>query len=145
MGFNCFKATKPLKGDSLSFTTEPSRVPGTHLSRPWSHKVVLNPGPMGWKSSALRILHDDWERKKRLFFIIMSRMHFTVNLYSIVCLNVNELLARNRHDIWSLIDSNRIRTHNHLVRKWTLNHLAKLAKWLSFEQGVPWHSGNYIV
>ena len=28
-------------------------------------------------------------------------------------------------------DSNRIRTHNRLVRKWTLNHLAKLAKWLS--------------
>ena len=28
-------------------------------------------------------------------------------------------------------DSNEIRTHNHLVRKRTLNHLAKLAKWLS--------------
>ena len=26
---------------------------------------------------------------------------------------------------------NGTRTHNHLVRKWTLNHLAKLAKWLS--------------
>ena len=60
--------------------------------------------------------------------------------------------------------------HNHLVCKWTLNHLAQLAKWLSkvvdqtkwlwfqsscdhlnfrlcacFEQGVPWHSGNYRV
>ena len=30
---------------------------------------------------------------------------------------------------WS--DRNGTRTHNHLVRKWTLNHLAKLAKWLS--------------
>ena len=30
-----------------------------------------------------------------------------------------------------LSDSNGIRTHNHLVRKETLNHLAKLAKWLS--------------
>ena len=27
-----------------------------------------------------------------------------------------------------LSDSNRIRTHNHLIRKRTLNHLAKLAK-----------------
>ena len=32
-------------------------------------------------------------------------------LYS--CLNVNELLARNRRDIWSLSDSNG--NHNHLV------------------------------
>ena len=28
-------------------------------------------------------------------------------------------------------DCNWIRTHNHLVHKRTLNHLAKLAKWLS--------------
>ena len=27
-------------------------------------------------------------------------------------------------------DSNEIRTHGHLVRKRTLNHLAKLAKWV---------------
>ena len=33
--------------------------------------------------------------------------------------------------IWSLSDSNGIRTHKHLVRKRTFNHLAKLAKWLS--------------
>ena len=30
-------------------------------------------------------------------------------------------------NIWSLSDGNGIRTHNHLVRKRTLNHLAKLA------------------
>ena len=53
-------------------------------------------------------------------------------LYS--SLNVKELLARNRRDTRSLSDSNGIRTHNHLVRKWTLNHLTKLtslAEWLS--------------
>ena len=67
------------------------------------------------------------------------------------------------------IASNGIRTHNHLVRKRTLNHLAKLAGWLCvrlqtkwcgfesrycnlsfryrgcFEQVVAWHSGNYRV
>ena len=33
-----------------------------------------------------------------------------------------------------LCDSNRIQTHNHLVRKRTLKYLAKLAKWsLMFE------------
>ena len=34
-------------------------------------------------------------------------------LYS--CLNVKELVARNRRDIWILSDSNGIRTHNQLV------------------------------
>ena len=42
-------------------------------------------------------------------------------LYS--SLNVKEFLARNWRDILSLSDSNGIRTHSHLVRKWTLNHL----------------------
>ena len=46
------------------------------------------------------------------------------------CLNVKELLARSRGKIWSLSDCNWTRTHNHLVRKRTLSHLAKLAKWL---------------
>ena len=59
---------------------------------------------------------------------IMSRTSFRVNLHSIVCLNVKELLARSRRHIWSLTDSNVIRTHNHLVRNRTLNHLAKPAK-----------------
>ena len=40
-----------------------------------------------------------------------------------ICLNVKELLARNRRNIWSLSDCNRTRTHNHLVRKQTLSHL----------------------
>ena len=85
-----------------------------------------------------------------------------------ICLNVEELLARSRRKIWSLSDCNRTRTHNHLVNKQTLNHLASLAKWLNvyelsgyefesscshlnfkfcayFEQEVPSHPGNYRV
>ena len=46
-------------------------------------------------------------------------------LYS--CLNVKELLARNRSVIWSLSNRNRIWAHKHLVHKQTLKHLAKLA------------------
>ena len=49
-------------------------------------------------------------------------------LYS--CLNVKELLAQNRHGIWSLSECNRNQIHNHLVCKRTLNHLAKLV-WLN--------------
>ena len=64
----------------------------------------------------------------------------------------------------TIYDSNGIQTHNHLVCKRTLNHFAKLVKWLTcvvstilysihlnfryctcFEEGVPWHSENYRV
>ena len=41
----------------------------------------------------------------------------------------NSLLEAS--EIWSLSDSNWTRTHSHLVHKRTLNHLAKLAKWLT--------------
>ena len=39
------------------------------------------------------------------------------------CLNVKEVLAWSRREIWSLSDCNWTRTHNHLVHKQTLNHL----------------------
>ena len=60
-------------------------------------------------------------------------------LYS--CLNVKEALARSRREIWSLSDCNWTRTQNHLVRNWTLTHLAKLAslsKWLSVRLQTKW-------
>ena len=41
-------------------------------------------------------------------------------------LNLKEFLARSRHDICRLSYCNEIRTHNHLVRKQTLNYLVKL-------------------
>ena len=41
-----------------------------------------------------------------------------------ICLNVKELLARSRRDIWNLIGRNRTRTHNNLIRK-------QKQKWMS--------------
>ena len=94
-----------------------------------------------------------------LYVIIMSRTSFRVNLHSLVCLNVNELLAQSRHHIWSLSDSNGIGIHNHRVckRTWsnhktrptrrthrackrTLNYLAKqhFGKWLSVRLRNKW-------
>ena len=64
--------------------------------------------------------------------------HSESRLYT--CLTVKELLAQKRHDIWSLSDSNGIRTHNHLVRKRTLNHLAKLAKFVYKLSGLGFES-----
>ena len=55
--------------------------------------------------------------------------HVTYAFHS--CLNIKELLAQNRRNIWSLSDCNGTWADNHLVRTRTLNHLAKLAKRLS--------------
>ena len=62
-----------------------------------------------------------------LYVVIMSRTSFWVNLHSIVCLNVKKLLARSRHHIWSLSDSDETQTH-----------LASLAKWLSVRLRTKW-------
>ena len=66
----------------------------------------------------------------RLRVLVMSHTRFRVNLHSVVAW-ILMILTQNRRDIWSLSDSNGIRTHNHLVCKRTLNHLAKPVKWLS--------------
>ena len=92
---------------------------------------MKDPGQNNFHSITLLI----WNLTKHfiswLNVIIMSRTSFRMNLHSMVCLNVKELLTWSMPHIWSLSSSNDIRTHNHLVRKQTLNHLAKLAKWLS--------------
>ena len=64
-------------------------------------------------------------------------MHLPVCLYYVTlvlgestlcsCLNVNKLLAPKRRDIGSLSGCSGIGTRNYVVRKRTLNHLAKLA------------------
>ena len=58
-------------------------------------------------------------------FLIVCSYHVTYafqsesRLYS--CLNVKGLLARNRHEIWSLSDCNGTQTHNHLACKRNIN------------------------
>ena len=47
-------------------------------------------------------------------------------------MNIKELLARNRRDIWRLSEWDWNWTHNNLVGKRTLDHLGKLTKWLSW-------------
>ena len=60
---------------------------------------------------------------------VMYEFQCAFTLYS--CLNFQELLAQNRRHIWNVSDSNWILAHNHLLRKRTLNHLAKLAYFLN--------------
>ena len=50
----------------------------------------------------------------------MSRTWFKSESTLYSCLNVKELLVRNRLEIWSLSNGNGTRTHNHLVCKSTV-------------------------
>ena len=55
----------------------------------------------------------------------MSHTRFRVNLFTLVAwLSRNSLLEMR--NTFSLSDCSEIQTHNHLVYKWTLNHIAKL-------------------
>ena len=71
-----------------------------------------------------------WKCQKTFDCILLYYYHvkYVFQSKSILfsCLNVKDLVARNRRDIWSLSDSNRIWTHNHRVCKWTLINLANL-------------------
>ena len=49
-----------------------------------------------------------------------------------------EVLARNRRNIWKSSDFNWTRDQNHLIRKPTLNHMLQLTKWLS------WVASTYL-
>ena len=72
------------------------------------------------------------EIRKTAYSLSVCSYHVTYafqsesTLYS--CLNVKELFARSRREILSLSDCNWTRTHNHLVHKRRINHLAKLVK-----------------
>ena len=65
-----------------------------------------------------------------LYVSIMSHLRFIVNPHSMIAWMSRNVLLET-HKIWSLSDCNGTRTQNHLVRKWMLNHLPKLAKWMS--------------
>ena len=66
-----------------------------------------------------------------MYLLLMSRTRFRVNPHSVVPGMSKKILARNNRDLWRLSDCSDIQSHNHLVCKKTLNHLTKLAKWLS--------------
>ena len=119
---------------------------------PWSHEIptLKNWGPTKYSREKIGDpqnthkkkleTHEDpknWPNDWAVSWVCICMVHLTVLLLS--ChprvsewnLNVKELLGGSRCHMWSLSDSNRIRTHNHLVCKWTLNLLAKLAKLLT--------------
>ena len=79
------------------------------------------------------------------FYLTICSYHVTYAFQSLLysCLNVKELLARNRRKIWSLSNCNWTQTHNHLVHKRTLNHWAKLAN-LSIILDIVWSPERHV-
>ena len=80
-----------------------------------------------YKSMAPETIRTWFKNVSVCSYYVTHALQIESTLYR--CLNVKELLTRGRREIWSLNDCNWTRTH-HLVYKRTLNHLAKLAKWL---------------
>ena len=84
----------------------------------------------------------NWPNDSAVLWVLVCTVHLIVCSYHVTyefesestlysCLNAKELLARKRRHIWRWSDCKGTRTKNHLFPKRTLNHLAKLAKWLS--------------
>ena len=115
----------------------------------WSRCEIWSLSDCNWTRTHNHFVHkrtlDHLAKLAKWLSCVVSnicKVHLTVCSYHVTysfhsestfysCLNVKELLARSRREIWSLSDSNWTRTHNHLVHKPTLDHLAKLARWLS--------------
>ena len=68
------------------------------------------------------------------FHLTVCSYHLTYVFWSestLYSCQVRELLAQNRRTVSGLSDCNWIQSHNYLIFIWKVNHLAKLAKWLS--------------
>ena len=95
---------------------------------------------------------NDWAK----LWILIGTMHLTLCYHQVtyavqsesifyIFLNIKELLARNRCDIWRLSNCNWIRTHNHLAQKATLNQLAEPTKWLSWVVSTYLHGAFFCL
>ena len=95
---------------SFAKSVLPSRL--TPFTKSWFHRKALV-----------------WFKLDKFIILTVCSSHVTYafqsesTLYS--RLNVKEILARSRHEIWRSSDCNWDRTQNHLVLKRTFNHLAK--------------------
>ena len=116
-------------------------VKRVQISRKWIHEVTetgLEPRTTSFLNEHSTIW-PNWPNDGAVFWVLICTMHLTVCSCHVTyafqsestlcsCLNVKELLARSRCEIWRLSDCNWTRIQNHLVCIRTLN---QLAKWLS--------------
>ena len=109
MGFNCLKARATLRRQFTFYQEVPRnswysfywpRKDG-RLSRPWSHPVVLNRGPLDWESSIWTttrpLLRKQWPSSSNKSLIqVTKRFHLGILLFhcaaksgSFITLNIN--------------------------------------------------------
>ena len=85
----------------------------------------------------------NWPNNRSEFWVLICTVHLAICTCHVtypiqsesalyISLNVKELVTQKRRNVWSLSDCNRTQTYNHLVRKGSPNHLAKLTKWLNW-------------
>ena len=99
MGFNCLKATATSRREFTFYHSVPRNFwysfyrpqKDERLSRPWSHPVVLNAGPLDWQSSALTtrpLLHIT---KITVTFTKLSQNSVLPSVGVLGCISVNPL------------------------------------------------------
>ena len=72
-----------------------------------------------------------WKINKKKWVILSSHVLALSEYPFWSRLNFKELLVWNKDDVWKLISLNQFKIHNNFNCKRTLNHLEKLAKWVS--------------
>ena len=80
VGFNCLKATEPIRGDSLVFTIKFTKIPGTYLINFRRMKGWVNPEATQWF----------WTDPSNLSSCINKKIQIKITIYrtdSIVTLN----------------------------------------------------------
>ena len=115
----------------------------------WSRCEIWSLSDCNWTRNQNHLVHirtpnhlPNWSNDWSVLWVLIHKVNSSVCSYHVTyafqsesilysCLNVKELLAERRREIWNLSDWNWTRTPALLVRKRTLNYLAKLAKWLS--------------
>ena len=101
-------------------------------TKSWCHHFLL------WSASQINLRWESSLKAISNVNLLSTTYYLTVFFYQVTyafqsestlysCLNVKEILTRNRRDIWSLSDCSGTQTHKHLVCKRKLTHLAKLA------------------
>ena len=84
----------------------------------------------------------NWPNNWAELWVLICPVYLTISFYHVtyafqsestlyISLNVNKIIVQNKRNICRLSQCNGTPTHNHLLRKGTLNHLSKLTEWLS--------------
>ena len=101
MGFNCLKATATSRRQFTFYHSVPRNFwysfyrpqKDERLSRPWSHPVVLNMGPLDWKSSTLTTRPSGWVSYGPSLLLLFALEDLSE--HSHICKRLILLIARN--------------------------------------------------